>query len=83
MATHSAFPLLAALATALLAGSAPRPVDPELLEGRAPTAEELRPSVEAAFRLQSYRPGDTASLVLFNRAPGLTGRSACSRHRAR
>jgi hypothetical protein len=72
MAAHRAFLLLAALALALLAGAAPRPVDSELLEGRAPTPEELRPSVEAAFGLQSYRPGDTASLVLFNRAPGLT-----------
>jgi hypothetical protein len=70
MAFHRVLPLVA---VALLAAGASRPaIDPELLEGRAPTAEELQPSVQAAFRLQSYRPGDTARLVLFNRAPGLT-----------
>jgi hypothetical protein len=42
------------------------------LDGRAPTAEELRPSVEAAFPLQSYAPGTSASLVTFNSAPGVT-----------
>jgi N,N-dimethylformamidase beta subunit-like protein len=42
------------------------------LEGRAPTAEELRPSVEAAFQRESYAPGSTAALVLFNRAPRVT-----------
>ena len=42
------------------------------LDGRAPTAEELRPSVEAAFRLQSYAPGARAALVTFNSARGVT-----------
>jgi N,N-dimethylformamidase beta subunit-like, C-terminal len=42
------------------------------LDGRAPTAEELRPSVEAAFPRESYAPGSTAALVLFNRAPRVT-----------
>ena len=46
----------------------------EDLEGRAPTAEELRPSVEAAFPHESYAPGATATIVLFNRAPRVTVR---------
>jgi hypothetical protein len=46
----------------------------EDLEGRAPTAEELRPSVEAAFPNESYAPGASASLVLFSNARGLTVR---------
>jgi hypothetical protein len=33
-------------------------------EGRAPTAIELVPSVEAAFRRESYTPGETATLVV-------------------
>jgi len=44
----------------------------ELLDGRAPTAEELRPSVEAAFQRESYAPGSRASLVFFNTARGVT-----------
>jgi hypothetical protein len=84
MATNSAFrqgrrihgrvlaATFAALLVACLAGSVHATIDPELLEGRAPTKEELRPSVEAAFRLQSATPNSTARLVLFNRAPGLT-----------
>ena len=39
-------------------------------EGRAPTEIELTPTVEAAFREESYAPGDTARLVVFNRAGG-------------
>jgi len=35
---------------------------------RAPTAEELRASVEAAFEAESYRPGSVARLRLFNDA---------------
>jgi hypothetical protein len=42
------------------------------LDGRVPTAEELRPSVEAAFAAESYAPGSTASLVLFNSASGVS-----------
>jgi hypothetical protein len=43
----------------------------EELEGRAPTAEELRPSVEAAFPHESYAPGSRATLVLYGRERGL------------
>jgi hypothetical protein len=43
----------------------------EEIEGRAPTHEELRPSVEAAFARESYRPGRVASLRIFNRARGI------------
>jgi hypothetical protein len=69
--------VLAAIAAAViclpvLAGSMRPGVDPELLEGRAPTAEELRPSVEAAFQAESYRPGDLAALSFFNSAPTVT-----------
>lgn len=41
-------------------------------EGRAPTKVELTPSVEAAFPRESYAPGATATLVVSNRARGLT-----------
>ena len=72
----SRFTLHAATAAVLFAtvisGSGPAPFDPEMFEGRAPTAEELRPSVEAAFQSESYAPGAVASLKLFNRAAGLT-----------
>jgi hypothetical protein len=40
-------------------------------EGRAPTRAELVPAVEAAFPRESYAPGDTANLVIFNRTRGL------------
>ena len=53
-------------------GSSRLLTDAERLEGRAPTAEELRPSVEAAFQGESVKQGTVASLVLFNRARGLT-----------
>jgi hypothetical protein len=43
-------------------------LDEEQFEGRAPTAEELTPSVEAAFARESYAPGTTATLKLFNAA---------------
>jgi hypothetical protein len=43
----------------------------EELEGRAPTAAELRPSVEAAFPRESYAPGSRASLVIYNAARGI------------
>src|SRR5262249_46193556 len=64
--------LAAALLFGALPRSAPLGIDPELLEGRAPTAEELRPAVEAAFQSESYRPGTVASLKLFNRARNVT-----------
>ena len=41
-------------------------------EGRAPTEVELTPAVEAAFPHESYAAGDTARLVVYNRARGLT-----------
>jgi hypothetical protein len=65
------FAVAAVLLLAVTGSTHPR-VDPELFEGRAPTAEELRPSVEAAFRGESVKPGTIASLALFNRARGLT-----------
>src|SRR5262245_3407439 len=40
----------------------------EELEGRAPTDEELRPSVQAAFPQESYAPGAVARLAFFNAA---------------
>ena len=43
----------------------------EELEGRAPTEEELQPSVEAAFVHESYAPGSHASLVIYNKAAGI------------
>jgi hypothetical protein len=43
----------------------------EDLEGRAPTAEELQPSVAAAFQRESYAPGATASLVFFGQGRGV------------
>src|SRR6266852_441843 len=46
--------------------------DPEELEGRAPTAEELLPSVEAAFPEESYAAGTTARLVFFNAGSDVT-----------
>jgi hypothetical protein len=63
---------VAAVLLVAVAGSTHSPVDPELFEGRAPTAEELRPSVEAAFQGESVKPGTVASLVLFNRGRDLT-----------
>jgi hypothetical protein len=65
------FALVAVLLFAVT-GSTHSLVDEELFEGRAPTAEELRPSVEAAFRGESVKPGTVASLILFNSARGLT-----------
>jgi len=46
--------------------------DDDDLEGRAPTREELRPSVQAAFEEESYRPSTFASFALFNTAPAVT-----------
>jgi hypothetical protein len=75
MTTATAHIKLLAVAAVLffaVTGSTRPPVDAELFEGRAPTAEELRPSVEAAFEGESVKPGTVASLVLFNRARGLS-----------
>jgi hypothetical protein len=41
-------------------------------EGRAPTNEELRPSVEAAFGRESYAPASLATLRVFSSARGIT-----------
>jgi hypothetical protein len=60
------------LAVALIVTlQAPPGIDPELLEGRVPSVEELSPSVEAAFQAESYKPGDVATLAFFNRATGV------------
>jgi hypothetical protein len=68
--------LLAAFALAALSighlDAVTNRIDPELLEGRAPTAEELMPSVEAAFQSENYKPGDVASLKLFSNVRGVT-----------
>jgi hypothetical protein len=48
------------------------PLEADELEGRAPTAQELQPSVEAAFRRESYAPGQAAALVFFNSARAVT-----------
>jgi hypothetical protein len=58
----------AGLTTAVL--GAPTFSDAETPEARDPTQIELLPAVEAAFPRESYAPGDTASLVVWNRAPG-------------
>jgi N,N-dimethylformamidase beta subunit-like, C-terminal len=74
-ARNASLLLAAAGLTAILLGpcTTPQSLD-ENLEGRAPTAEELRPSVEAAFPSESYAPGASASLVLFSNARGVTVR---------
>jgi hypothetical protein len=69
--------LVASLATAIALASTltanerlsadppfPQVESEEELEGRVPTAIELVPSVEAAFRRESYSPGETAMLVV-------------------
>jgi len=59
----------------LLGTGAPREgsrLEADELEGRAPTAQELQPSVEAAFRRESYAPGQAAALAFFNSARGVT-----------
>jgi N,N-dimethylformamidase beta subunit-like, C-terminal len=58
---------LAVLASStLLAGSETATLSTP--EGRAPTPAELVPAVEAAFPRESYAPGETAKLVVSNRA---------------
>ena len=47
-------------------------IEADELEGRAPTAQELQPSVEAALRRESYAPGQAAALAFFNSARGVT-----------
>ncbi|MGH3137143.1 MAG: N,N-dimethylformamidase beta subunit family domain-containing protein [Gaiellaceae bacterium] len=70
--TCTALPVLAAGLAAATLLAASRPVPATLTpEGRAPTRAELLPSVEAAFERESYAPGETARLVISNRAHGL------------
>jgi len=61
----------AALTTILLGLGTTQQSSDEELEGRAPTTEELRPSVEAAFPRESYAPGASALLVFFSDARGV------------
>jgi hypothetical protein len=72
---HPTAVLVAALAL-VAAGSrsaAPAAIEEdEELEGRVPTAIELVPSVEAAFRRESYSPGETATLVVRDEATKTT-----------
>jgi hypothetical protein len=70
IATASAALLLLTLSGAATA-HAPA-LDEEELEGRAPTAEEIRPTVEAAFARESYAPHSSATLVVSSRARGIT-----------
>ena len=71
MASRSTLVLAAVAATCLVfANSARGPAEPAP-EGRAPTATELLPAVEAAFPRESYAPGETAGLVISNRAKGM------------
>ncbi len=55
----------------LIGAPAPRSIDPEELEARAPTPIELQPGVEAAFARESYAPGDSAILVVSSKARNL------------
>ena len=68
----SALPVLAIClaAATLLAATSPLPTE-QTPEGRAPTRAELLPSVEAAFPRESYVRGETARLVISNRAQGI------------
>jgi N,N-dimethylformamidase beta subunit-like, C-terminal len=59
---------LLVLAALIIPSASRHDIGGEQLEGRAPTAEELQPSVEAAFGRESYAPGETAKLVLFGAA---------------
>ena len=61
----------ACAATTVLLGVSPPAPAVATPEGRDPTRAELRPSVEAAFPLESYAPHGTATLVIWNRARGL------------
>jgi len=64
--------LAALLACGARAAQAQPPVPREELEGRAPTAEELLPSVEAAFGRESYAAESSATLAFFNVARGVS-----------
>src|SRR5205085_104533 len=62
----------AALAASVVTGLPAGGPSSEELEGRAPTAEELRPSVEAAFPRESYAPRSTASLEVYGTERAVT-----------
>jgi hypothetical protein len=71
--THHSMAVLVATLALVAAGSQPGALpatieEDEELEGRAPTAIELVPSVEAAFRRESYAPGVVAQLVVRHEA---------------
>jgi hypothetical protein len=55
----------AATAASVIVGLSAGGPSSEELEGRAPTADELRPSVEAAFPHESYAPRSNAELKLY------------------
>jgi hypothetical protein len=64
---------LAVIGSALIEGlPAVLQASPPTDEGRAPHEQELQPSVEAAFRAESYAPRVRAKLVFFNRAPAVS-----------
>ncbi len=69
--TFTRFALVASAAVTLVLAGSRSPLDRATPEGRAPTRAELVPSVEAAFRRESYAAGQTAALVVSNRARGL------------
>jgi hypothetical protein len=71
MAPRSTSALGAAAVAALLVATSGRGPNEPVPEGRSPTPTELLPAVEAAFPRESYAPGETAPLVVFNRARGL------------
>ena len=63
------------LACLALGGSAVRPAGPAEsleLEGIEPGDTKLVPAVQAAFELESYRPGERARLVIRHRSKALT-----------
>src|SRR5215207_3036636 len=64
--------LLGVAAWTALSSSAHRSAVLKREKQRCPTAHEPIPSVEAAFRRESYAPGGTASLVVRARASQLT-----------
>jgi hypothetical protein len=59
-------PAVLSMVLSTSAAVGPSTLGDEQLEGRAPTAAELVPSVQAAFGRESYAPGEAATLVMFN-----------------
>ena len=64
--------ILVLIALSLAASAQARTLDEEQFEGRAPTAEELKPSVEAAFAQESYSPGAMTRLSFSTPRRGVT-----------